>query len=62
MASDRLFARIRQDDIIIKEHFEMIKPSDHAYEVRRLLEKAILIERKEKEIINKLNIQTKQDS
>jgi hypothetical protein len=49
MENDRLFARIRRDDDLIKEHFETVKRGDRAYEIRRLLEKAIKIERKEKE-------------
>lgn len=59
---DRLYARIRKDDDIIREHFEGIKSSDHPYEVRRLLEKAIKIERKEKEILEGIEIQVGQDS
>jgi|GEM_PF-6068331 len=62
MAKDRLYARIREDDVIIREHFANIKPSDHPYEIRRLLEKAILIERKEKEILEKVEIRIGQDS
>ncbi len=46
---DVLNARIRQDDTIIREHFSQIKDGDYPYEIRRLIEKAILIERKEKE-------------
>lgn len=46
---DRLTARIRKEDELIKEHFSGIKDSDYPYEIRRLVEKAILIERKEKE-------------
>lgn len=53
MENDRLFARIRQSDTILKEHFEFIKKGDRAHEIRRLLEKAIVIERKEKEILEK---------
>lgn len=56
MAKDKLFARIRKDDTLIKEHFEQVKDSDHSYEVRRLLEKAIRIERKEKEILETMDI------
>lgn len=59
---DRLYARIRKDDDIIREYFEEIKASDHPYEVRRLLEKAIKIERKEKEILEGAKIQVGQDS
>lgn len=59
---DRLYARIRKDDDIIREHFEEVKESDHPYEVRRLLEKAIKIERKEKEILENIKIQAGQDS
>lgn len=53
MAKDRLTARIRKDDVLLKEHFEHIKESDHAYEVRRLLEKAIEIEQEEKKLNEK---------
>jgi hypothetical protein len=62
MAKDRLYARIRNDDHIIREHFADVKESDHPYEVRRLLEKAIKIERKEKEILDGVDIQIGQDS
>lgn len=62
MAKDRLFARIRNDDEVIREHFEKVKDADHPYEVRRLLEKAILIERKEKEILEEAEIRSRQDS
>ena len=48
-SSDRLFARIRKSDDVLREHFESIKDGDRAYEIRRLLEKAILQEREEKE-------------
>lgn len=56
MAKDRLYARIREEDTLIREHFSKIKQSDHAYEVRRLLEKAIKIEQKEKEILERTDI------
>ncbi|MBR2246156.1 hypothetical protein [Oceanobacillus profundus] len=49
-----LVARIRKDDHILRDYFNDIKQSDRAYEVRRLLEKAIIIEQKEKEEIRKL--------
>lgn len=49
MASDRLFARIRKSDDLLREHFENIKDGDRAYEIRRLLEKAIKIEREEQQ-------------
>lgn len=62
MAKDRLYARIREDDTVIREHFKKVKSSDHSYEVRRLLEKAIEIERKEKEILDGIDIQIGQDS
>lgn len=62
MAKDRLYARIREDDDIIREHFAEVKQSDHPYEVRRLLEKAIKIERKEKEILDGIEIHVGQDS
>ena len=61
MPRDRVFARIRKDDTIIKEHFENIKDSDTSYEVRRLLEKAILIERKEKQVIENISKNVKQE-
>jgi hypothetical protein len=44
-----LVARIRKDDDLLREYFSKIKPSDWSYEIRRLLEKAILIEQREKE-------------
>lgn len=62
MSKDRLYARIREDDVIIREHFDTIKSSDYSYELRRLLEKAIVIERKEKEILDGMNIYNGQDS
>jgi hypothetical protein len=62
MATDKLYARIRKDDVILREHFDSVKQSDHPYEVRRLLEKAIKIERKEKEILEGIEIQVGQDS
>jgi hypothetical protein len=62
MTIEKVQARIREDDTIIREHFEEVKKSDHPYEVRRLLEKAILIERKEKEILEEIQKQTGQDS
>jgi hypothetical protein len=62
MAKDRLYARIRNGDDVIRNHFESVKQSDHPYEVRRLLEKAILIERKEKEILGGIEIHVGQDS
>lgn len=43
--SDRLFARIRKSDDVLREHFSKVKDGDRAYEIRRLLEKAILAER-----------------
>lgn len=62
MATDRLYARIRKDDNIIREHFDTIKVSDHPYELRRLVEKAILIEKKEKEILENAQNQVGQDA
>lgn len=49
-----LVARIRKDDDLLREYFSNIKQSDWPYEIRRLLEKAIKIERKEKEIVEKV--------
>jgi hypothetical protein len=48
-----LTARIRKDDELLREYFSKIKQSDWPYEIRRLLEKAIEIEKKEKEIVKK---------
>lgn len=62
MAKDRLYARIRKGDDLLREHFSTIKESDHSYEVRRLLEKAIKIERKEQEMIENEGIRIKHDS
>ncbi|KAF2421668.1 MULTISPECIES: hypothetical protein [Bacillus subtilis group] len=62
MAKDRLYARIRKGDDLLREHFSQVKESDHAYEVRRLLEKAIKIERKQKEMIEDEGIHIKHDS
>ncbi len=42
-----LQARIRENDTLIMEHFQSVKKGDYSYEVRRLLEKAILIEQSE---------------
>jgi hypothetical protein len=53
MAEGTLYARIRKEDDVLREHFSNVKKADHAFEVRRLLEKAILIERKEQEILQK---------
>lgn len=55
-----LVARIRKDDHLLREYFSKIKPSDHAYEIRRLLEKAIKIEQKEKEMIQQLKEENKE--
>lgn len=59
---ETLQARIRKDDTIIREHFESVKKADHPYEMRRLLEKAILMERKEKELLEEMQKQPEQDS
>lgn len=59
---ERLQARVRSEDNIIREHFSKFKKSDHAYETRRLVEKAIKIERKEKEMLERIQKQTGQDS
>ncbi|HFF1838887.1 hypothetical protein P4388_32005 [Bacillus thuringiensis] len=53
MAAEKLVARIRKDDHILREHFDKIKSSDHPYEIRRLLEKAIKMEKEEQELIEK---------
>lgn len=62
MATDKLVARIRKDDNVIREHFDNIKPSDHPYELRRLVEKAIKIEQEEKELIEKAKKQLELDA
>jgi uncharacterized protein YtpQ (UPF0354 family) len=43
-----LQARIRSNDEVILNHFRHIKKGDYSYEVRRLLEKAILQEKNQK--------------
>lgn len=58
---DRLQARVREDDTLIREHFAGVKKSDHAHELRRLVEKAIAIERKEKELLEEAKKQKEQD-
>lgn len=57
---EKLQARIRQDDEVIRDHFKKIKKSDHPYELRRLVEKAILIERKEEELLGGVQKQDEQ--
>lgn len=52
--NDTLVARIRKNDDLLREHFSKIKPNDRAYEIRRLLEKAILQEREEQKLIEKM--------
>ncbi len=59
---EKIQARIRDDDHILREYFSSIKKSDHPYEVRRLLEKAILIERKEKQFLEGIEIHSGQGS
>lgn len=48
--SARLYARIRKHDDILREHFSKINNGDRAYEIRRLLNKAILAEREDNKI------------
>lgn len=62
MARDHLYARIREEDKLIREHFSKIKEGDYSYEIRRLLEKAIKIEQKEKKILKEMENQMEQDS
>ncbi|MFE9081989.1 hypothetical protein [Bacillus mobilis] len=62
MAAEKLVARIRKDDHLIREHFNKIKTSDHPYEIRRLLEKAIKIEQEEQELIEKVKKQLELDA
>lgn len=52
--NDRLYARIRKSDDLLREHFKNIKDGDRAYEIRRLLEKAIKIEREEQKYYEKI--------
>lgn len=56
-----LVARIRQNDDLLREHFSEIKPNDRAYEIRRLLEKAIKIEQEDQQLIEKLKKETRMD-
>lgn len=58
----RVTARLRKEDNLLREHFSKVKSSDQAYEVRRLLEKAIKMERKEQEILQKALESQKQDT
>ena len=44
--SNRLYARIRKRDEVIRNHFTSIDGKNRAKEIRRLLEKAILEENK----------------
>ncbi|PVC75045.1 hypothetical protein C2I27_03935 [Priestia megaterium] len=61
-SNKKLYARIRKEDTLIQEHFEAVKDSDWPYEIRRLLEKAIKIERKEQEMFEQMRRQAQQDS
>jgi hypothetical protein len=48
-----LQARLRKDDILLKKYFSKIKKGDWPYEIRRLLEKSIKTEQKEKQLLEK---------
>lgn len=56
-----LVARIRKDDDLLRNYFKDIKPSDHAYEIRRLLEKSILIELEEQKEIEKIKMESESE-
>ncbi|CDQ41837.1 hypothetical protein [Virgibacillus salexigens] len=58
--NNMLVARIRKNDDLLRNHFKDIKPNDRAYEIRRLLEKAITEEAKEKAYIEELKQKEKQ--
>lgn len=47
-SANRLFARIRKNDHILREHFSKVESRNKAHEVRRLLEKAIIAEKEGK--------------
>lgn len=49
-----LVARIRKNDDVLRDYFNEIKPNDRAYEIRRLLEKAIKSEKEEQSYIEQL--------
>lgn len=48
--ANRLFARIRKGDDLLRGHFSDVKEGDRAYEIRRLLEKAIKVEQDEENL------------
>lgn len=48
-----LYARIRKDDHAIREHFNKVKNSDWAYEIRRLIEMGIAEEERQKNLLKK---------
>jgi len=54
MKEMKVQARLRKGDTLLREHFSKIKENDWPYEARRLMEKAIKIEREEKEILKKV--------
>lgn len=47
-SSDRLFARIRKRDEVLREYFSKVDEGSKAQEIRRLLEIGIQAENKEK--------------
>lgn len=53
LKKDVLTAKIRKEDEVLARHFSQIKSGDYPYEIRRLLEKAILQEKEEQEILSK---------
>lgn len=58
----RLYTTIRADDDILRKHFDEVKKADIPYEMRRLMEKAIKIERKEQQIREEMELHKEQDS
>lgn len=51
MPKDRIYVRIRKSDELIRNHFSSINEADYPYEARRLLNKSIELEQKEKKKI-----------
>jgi len=49
-----LYARIRKDDTLIRDHFDQVKSSDWAYEIRRLIEIGIKEDKKQKELLENI--------
>ncbi|WP_169794182.1 hypothetical protein [Alicyclobacillus shizuokensis] len=53
---DKIHVRLREEDTLLREHFSKIKKGDHSHEARRLMEKALLIEKKEQEALKQLQV------